>query len=85
MNHMLSSVSVIENNGKLHIPSKLRKSLGIRAGEKMVLQIDNGELHVIPLELAIRKAQEIVAKHVPKNHSLSKELIQDRRQEAKNE
>jgi len=85
MNQLLSSVSTIENNGKLHIPSKLRKSLGIKTGEKIVLRIKNGELHLIPLELAIKRAQDIVARHVPEGYSLADELIRDRREEAKHD
>ena len=85
MNQGLTSVSTLENNGKVHIPAKLRKSLGIKAGEKMVLKITNGELHLIPLQLAIHRAQDIVAKHVPKGYSLADELIRERREEAKRE
>lgn len=47
-----------------------------------MIRIQDGELRLTTLDAAIARAQELVTLHLPEGHSLSQELIDDRREEA---
>jgi hypothetical protein len=53
--------------------------LGIRAGDEVLLRLEDGELRVSSRVQARRRAQEYVRSLVPKNVSLVAELIKERR------
>jgi hypothetical protein len=50
-----------------------------------MVRFDDGELRVTTRKEALRKAQDLVCRLVPKNVSLAEELIAERRAEAKRE
>jgi AbrB family looped-hinge helix DNA binding protein len=78
------SVKII-NGGKLVIPARFRREMGIAAGDTVVVELTEGELRVRSLSSAIKKAQAIVREVVPDDVSLADDLIADRRAEAKRE
>ena len=47
--------------------------------------MDNGEIHLLPVSAAVRRAQEMVRKFVPDGVSLVDELLDDRRREVARE
>ncbi len=65
------------------IPAAYRKALGIKTGDEVVVQLDEGELRVFSRAEALRRLQARVARAVPKNVSLAGELIRERRKEAR--
>ncbi len=68
--------------GRIVIPADWRRNLGIDIGDEVVLLLgDEGVLVLTPAQ-ALRRAQAIVARHVPKGTRLSRSLIRDRRREA---
>ena len=75
------SVKVIEG-GKLVIPARFRRELGIGVGDTVVIELADDALHVRSLASAIRKAQAIVRGFVPAGASLVDDLIAERRAEA---
>jgi AbrB family looped-hinge helix DNA binding protein len=75
----------IAAGGRIVIPAKLRQELGLRPGDRVILDVDHGELRVRSLDAAIRRAQELVAEYVPDGVSLADELIRERREEAARE
>ena len=75
------SVKVIEG-GKLVIPARFRRELGIGVGDTVIIELADDALHVRSLESAIRKAQAIVRGFVPAGASLVDDLIAERRAEA---
>lgn len=75
----------ISKGGRVVIPAEYRKALGLQTGDEVVIRIDEGELHLFTLNHAIRHAQEIVRRYVPKKRSLVDELIAERHKEAENE
>jgi len=77
-------VKLIEG-GKLIIPAPMRKALGIVPGDTVTVEVDNGELRIRSLAVALHRARAILRKHVPKGESLVSELIADRRAEAARE
>ena len=74
----------IIEGGKLAIPARLRKELGFKTGDTVLLELDAGELRVRPLSAAIARAQEIANRYAPER-VLSEELIAERRAEATRE
>ena len=57
---MLAQSVKIINGGKLVIPAKFRREMGIRAGDTVVVEMTHGELRIRSLSSAIKKAQAIV-------------------------
>ena len=75
----------INENGRVVIPAAFRKALGIRAGDVIVLRIEDDELRMTTMRKNIERAQRMVRKYVKPGVSLVDELIADRRREARNE
>jgi AbrB family looped-hinge helix DNA binding protein len=82
---LAQAVKIIEG-GKLVIPARMRRAMGIGRGDTVVVELlPEGELRVRPLAAAIREAQAIVRKSVKGNRSLADELMRERKQEAGSE
>jgi AbrB family looped-hinge helix DNA binding protein len=71
----------ISKSGRIVLPSKLRRALEIRAGDEIVMRLENGSIRMIPLRQAVNLAQEAVRQYVPKGTSLVDALIRTRRDE----
>lgn len=72
----------ISRNGRIVLPAKLRRALEIRAGDEIVMQLENGAIRIIPLRQAVILAQKAVRQYVPEGVSLVDALIKERREEA---
>ena len=79
MNEVKSRLHV---GGRLVIPSRYRKALGLKPGDEVVLILEEGEIRVVTARQAVRRAQALVRRYVPKGRSLSEDLIRERREEA---
>ncbi len=75
----------IRSGGRFVLPSKLRKELQIKAGDEIVLRLENGSVRLVPLHQAVIIAQQTVKKYVPQGTSLVEDLIQARKEEATRE
>ncbi|MBI3975819.1 MAG: AbrB/MazE/SpoVT family DNA-binding domain-containing protein [Armatimonadetes bacterium] len=71
--------------GRLVIPAAYREALGLKEGDEVTLWLGEDELHVIPSDRVLKRAQALVRRYVPAGHSLVDELIAERRQEARRE
>ncbi|TAM10319.1 MAG: AbrB/MazE/SpoVT family DNA-binding domain-containing protein [Nevskiaceae bacterium] len=78
---MQESVKVT-GNGRIVIPSAVRKRLQIKSGDELLLDVGNGELRLRTVPAAIAQAQARLRRYVKTGQRLSDELIQDRRAEA---
>ena len=78
-------VTQIGKSGRVIVPARMRKALGIQSGDEIMLRLEDGSLRVIPLRQAVRLAQKAVRKYVPENTSLVEALIRARREEAAGE
>jgi len=75
----------VNENGRVVIPASFRKALGIRAGDEIVLRMEDGELRITTMKRRIERAQRMIRKYVKPGVSLVDELIADRRRESENE
>lgn len=73
----------IRKGGRLVVPVKLRKALNIKAGDEVVIRLEEDSIRLIPVGQAVNLAQQMVRQYVPKGVSLVDELIQARREEAR--
>ena len=79
---MNGNVVKLGTNGRLVIPAKVRKALGLSPGDSLLMTVRNGELLIRTPAEAVTRAQQIVQRHLPQGHSLSEELLRQRRDEA---
>ena len=67
------------------IPAKLRKAIGLRTGDAVIIRLTEEGLVITTPERAVRGAQALVKQYVPRHRQLGEELIAERRHEAKQE
>lgn len=72
-------------DGRVVIPAPFREALGLKEGQVLIASMEDGEVHLLTIPAAVRRAQAIVRKYVPEGVSLVDELIADRRREAEEE
>jgi AbrB family looped-hinge helix DNA binding protein len=77
--------TTLSAGGRVVIPAKYRKALGVRTGDKVVLRLEDGQLRLYTRAQARKLAQDHVCRVVPSDVSLAEELIRDRRREASHE
>jgi len=81
---MQEKVTCLGPDGRIVIPAPFRRALGLEAGDKVVVVLDpRGGLRLLTPKQAILRAQELVAKYVPKERSLSRELLEERKEESR--
>jgi AbrB family looped-hinge helix DNA binding protein len=75
----------LSSNGRIVIPAEMRQELGLRAGESVFLDVEDGALRVESYPTRLRRIQESLRKFIPPGRILSDELIAERREEARRE
>lgn len=75
----------IAEGGRVVIPAEYRRALGVEPGDEVVLSLEKGEVRIFTPRQAVRRAQLLVQRYVPKGRRLSEELIAERRAEAEDE
>lgn len=79
---MTSVKAKIGEGGRLVIPAEYRQALGLRVGDDVLLALDEDQLRIYTVDVAIRRAQELVRQYVAPDVSLADQLLADRRAEA---
>jgi len=59
--------------------------MGLKPGDAVSMTLEDGVLRIEPRIARIRSVQESLAKLIPKDRSLSDELVAERREEARRE
>ena len=75
----------INENGRVVIPAAYRKALGIKAGDEVILRMEDDELRITTMKRRIERAQRRIRRYVNPGVSLADELIAERRDAAKRE
>lgn len=73
------------SSGQVVLPYAVLKGLGLKEGDTLIATVDDGEIRLMTIPTAVRKAQAIVRQYVPAGVSLVDELLQDRRREVERE
>lgn len=83
MSEMNTPVSIrLGAQGRLVVPAALREALGFKAGDQLVVRVQDGRLVVESRESVVRRVQELFG---TPGRNLVKELIAERRLEAHRE
>lgn len=82
---MAKIVARLGESGRIVIPAEYRKALGVRAGDELILSLEEGAVRILTPREGIRRAQAAVRSRVPPGRSLADELIAERRQESRRE
>jgi antitoxin PrlF len=82
---MLVQSGKIVSGGRIQLPADVRRALSLKDGDKLQIEVVDGEIRLRPWRQAIRRIQEIVRPYVVEGHSVVDELIADRRAEARDE
>jgi AbrB family looped-hinge helix DNA binding protein len=73
----------VNQQGRIVIPAECRSAAGIKPGDEVLIElVGEGELRLQTRRQAIKTAQSIVARRVPRSRDLVAELIAERREEA---
>jgi bifunctional DNA-binding transcriptional regulator/antitoxin component of YhaV-PrlF toxin-antitoxin module len=75
----------LDAGGWVKIPERAIVKLGLKPGETLTVTVDDGEIRLMTIPVAVRKAQAIVRQFVPEGVSLVDELLEDRRREFERE
>jgi AbrB family looped-hinge helix DNA binding protein len=76
--------SKLEPSGRLLIPAALRQKLNLVPGTEMIIEENDGILHIHTRKAAIRKVQQYFAQF-GNGRSMSDELLKERKAEAARE
>lgn len=83
---MSRMTTTLDEEGRLVLPTEVRRSLGLEAGDQVVFVLDEKGVHLRPSRKeSYERAKALVRKYVPEGRSLSEELLEDRRREALSE
>ena len=69
-------------SGQVVIPAEFRQSLGLKAGDPLVVRLDDDGLRIESQRAAVRAAQRMVRERVPQGKLLTERLFRMRRAEA---
>ena len=79
---MVDLKTKIGPGGRIVVPARYRKSMGVEVGDEIVLILDGEGVRVMTPRQAVKRAQELVRKYIPGGTSLADELIEERRKES---
>ena len=75
----------LDNAGRVLVPLKFRRQLGLAANAELILRIEDGELRMHTRETAIRRARERLKRLKKPGESVVDEFLSERREEARRE
>jgi AbrB family looped-hinge helix DNA binding protein len=75
----------INQNGRIVIPAAIRQEMGIKAGESLLMEVEDGVLRIESYLARIRRIQQEFAQYNRPGVLASDELIAERREEARRE
>ena len=77
--------SKINQNGRIVIPAAIRRQMGIKAGDSLLMDVEDGILRLETHLARIRRIQREIAQYCKPGPLASDELIAERREEARRE
>ena len=85
MQNALRTTIRVADGGRIVIPAKVRDRLGMEIGTDLVLTVEDDHATLMNATSARRRARQRVRGYVPPKVSLSKELMAERKAEARRE
>ena len=72
----------IDEAGRLVLPAAFRDWIGVKPGERLMLEAEDGAVRVTPQSAALARARALLGRYVSEDVSLSDEVIAERRAES---
>jgi AbrB family looped-hinge helix DNA binding protein len=69
-------------SGRISIPAAYRRSLGLRPGDELILQLEEDSLRIVTVPQALARGRRLVERYVSSDKDLTASLLEDRRAEA---
>lgn len=75
----------LEKSGRVLIPAAIRRKLNLKEGSEVILHVDETGIRMGTRQQALARIHERLRRYIPKDRTLSEELIQERRAETERE
>jgi AbrB family looped-hinge helix DNA binding protein len=72
-------------NGRLCVPAKFRKALGLEEGGMVVLSLQDGEVRIRPIGVVLAEVQAMVAPYLKASGDTVEQFLADKRAEVARE
>ena len=72
----------ISQGGRIVIPGRFRKALGVAVGSEVVVRLEGNTVRVMTTDQVVKEVQDEAARHIGPGRSLVDELLDERRREA---
>jgi AbrB family looped-hinge helix DNA binding protein len=72
-------------NGRLSVPAKFRKALGLEDGGMVVLSLQDGEVRIRPIGVVLAEVQAMVAPYLQASGDSVEQFLADKRAEVARE
>jgi AbrB family looped-hinge helix DNA binding protein len=73
--------SDMDKHGRVLIPAALRNALNFRPGDRLVLRIINGELHIVSIGQLIKSTQALIKSRAKNSSFTVDDFLRERREE----
>jgi len=73
--------ATLGEGGRLVIPAEMRKAMGVKPGDTLVLKVSDGALNAVSQLVSIRRVQRRLAPYKESEESVVDEFLADRRNE----
>jgi bifunctional DNA-binding transcriptional regulator/antitoxin component of YhaV-PrlF toxin-antitoxin module len=79
----VKSVAVkVSASGRLHLPSTIRKALGLKGPGHVIITLEDGQARLTTMAENLARVRALARPYAPKDRLASEELIAERREEA---
>lgn len=75
----------LDKTGRVLVPLKIRRELGLAEGSELILRVEDGELRLHSREEAIRRSRARLKRLKKPGQSVVDEFLNERRKEARRE
>ncbi len=75
----------LSGNGRIVIPAAIREAIGVKAGDSILMEAQDGVLRIESYPTMVARIQREFAQLIPPGVSLVDELLAERREEARRE
>jgi AbrB family looped-hinge helix DNA binding protein len=73
--------ATVGEGGRLVIPAEMRRGMGVKPGDTLILKVSDGELTAVSQMVSVRKIQERLAPYKRPGENAVDEFLADRRDE----
>ena len=82
----MNATVTVDGAGRVILPVAFRKALGLKTGSRLVLELQGEEVRLVTVEVALHRAQALLAPYRPKDgRLLSDQLVAERREDYRRE